>query len=245
MGVRRAVDELLHHRAEIARRLAPGGHRILAEGLRAVSAAPPADQLARAVDLIEELINYYLPDGDPLAEAFLLDETEAYAADGTATRTALGELLADIDLHGALPEPPPPPPPPPESRAGQGGGFGRLGEDLDLVNAVRRDLLAAPAYTPADLRAAGADPDAPGLIRLRRAGGRVQLPVFQFDERRRPRPVVVTVNQLLAAESDPWGVASWWLDQNSWLAGVPAELLGRIPDDEIVAVARVDVQEDA
>ncbi|MCK9925945.1 hypothetical protein MXD62_02005 [Frankia sp. Mgl5] len=239
MSVRRAIDELLRDRAELARRLAPGGAELLAAGLRGIAAARRTeDQLALTVDLIGDLVPY-LPADDPLVVAFMIDDTEAYAGAPTAA-AALRRLIADIDARGTLPAPGPAP----EVGPGPGAAdrFGSLGEDLELVNAVRRDLLAAPARTAGELRETGGDPDAPGLIRLRRAGGMIQLPAFQFDERLRPRPVVVTVNRLLEAEADPWGVASWWLDRNSWLGGAPADLVGRVPDGDIIAAARVDLE---
>ncbi len=45
-------------------------------------------------------------------------------------------------------------------------------------------------------------------------------PAFQFDrDRGRVDPVVAEINQLLAADDDPWGVASWWLSTNDRLGG--------------------------
>lgn len=87
------------------------------------------------------------------------------------------------------------------------------------------------------LRRRGVDPDVPDLIRLDRADGSYAVPVFQFDEHGAPIPVVLRVNQVLGARDDPWGVADWWLSANVWLRESPSELIGRTPDDLLMAAA--------
>ncbi|MFI7234689.1 hypothetical protein [Streptomyces cyaneofuscatus] len=82
------------------------------------------------------------------------------------------------------------------------------------------------------------DPWQPHLIRLTDAEGGVRLPTFQFGPDRAPLPVVLTINEELRADTDPWGVADWWFGRNHWLVTSPAQALGRIPDDELINVAR-------
>lgn len=106
-------------------------------------------------------------------------------------------------------------------------------------------LLAAPALTEDDLRDNfGVEATDPELIRLRRRDGTERLPAFQFDGTGRPRPVVITVNRMLGAAEDPWGVADWWLGPNPWLAAAPATLLGTGLDGQLLAAASVVGEED-
>ncbi|MEU6844296.1 DUF3168 domain-containing protein [Streptomyces sp. NPDC046716] len=84
----------------------------------------------------------------------------------------------------------------------------------------------------------GQDPWHRHLIRLTDATGEVRLPTFQFGPDGTPLPVVLSINEELRADVDPWGVADWWLGRNHWLDTPPARALGRVPDDELIAVAR-------
>ncbi|WP_353946639.1 hypothetical protein ABII15_36840 [Streptomyces sp. HUAS MG91] len=84
----------------------------------------------------------------------------------------------------------------------------------------------------------GQDPWHRHLIRLTDASGEVRLPNFQFGPDGTPLPVVLSINEELRADVDPWGVADWWLGRNHWLDTPPARALGRVPDDELIAVAR-------
>ncbi|MFH9727376.1 hypothetical protein ACH4M4_31055 [Streptomyces sp. NPDC017254] len=107
---------------------------------------------------------------------------------------------------------------------------------------VRARLLAAPSLADADIEAAPGDP---GLIRLRHPELGYRYPLFQFAEgTARPLPVVSRINRLLMAGRDPWGAAGWWLGGNRWLGGVPAELLGSVPDEELTRAARELVEGD-
>ncbi|MBZ3901909.1 DUF3168 domain-containing protein [Streptomyces griseiscabiei] len=129
--------------------------------------------------------------------------------------------------------------------AGDGGAGGTGGETGGGTAGTRwasaRDrLLAEPALTAGELAEHfGSRPDQPDLIRLPAAGGPARLPAFQFDADGHPRPVVLTVNALLGAAADPWGVADWWLGPNPWLDAAPATLLGAGLDDQLLAAARV------
>ena len=63
-------------------------------------------------------------------------------------------------------------------------------------------------------------------------------PAFQFDVRRRSVfAEVETVNRMLNAADDPWGVASWWIGQHDRLDVRPMDLVGHGRVDDLVAVA--------
>ena len=113
---------------------------------------------------------------------------------------------------------------------------------LPIADSPRERILHAPRTSAFVLRARGADPELSGLIRLHREDGGMDLPDFQFDERDRPRDVVMSVNRLLDAEHDPWGVADWWLSGNAWLGDSPAALLGSVDDDDLLAAAAAAVE---
>jgi hypothetical protein len=98
-------------------------------------------------------------------------------------------------------------------------------------------LLASPALALDQVRAAGQDPYAPGLIRLERPDGGEQWPAFQFSPDGSTWAVVQSVNRILDAEDDPWGVADWWLGQNHLAGGVPAELIGQVADQLLIDLA--------
>ncbi|ARZ72453.1 hypothetical protein SMD11_6877 [Streptomyces albireticuli] len=107
---------------------------------------------------------------------------------------------------------------------------------------VHARLLAAPALPAADVAAA---PGEPGLIRLRHPALGDRYPRFQFAAgTTRPLAVVSRINRLLMADRDPWGAADWWLGGNRWLGGVPADLLGSVPDEELARAARELVEGD-
>lgn len=73
------------------------------------------------------------------------------------------------------------------------------------------------------------------MLVLNREGDRV-APVFQFDHHRRLLTFAAEVNELLGADDDPWGVASWWLTPHAALHGIPADEL-RIGAQELVLAA--------
>ncbi|MEV0449890.1 hypothetical protein [Streptomyces sp. NPDC050600] len=110
------------------------------------------------------------------------------------------------------------------------------------LDPVRARLLAAPSRPAADIGAATGDP---GLIRLRHPELGDRYPLFQFEAGTdRPLPVVGVINRLLMADRDPWGAAGWWLGGNRWLGGVPADLLGAVPDAQLALAARELVEGD-
>jgi hypothetical protein len=68
-------------------------------------------------------------------------------------------------------------------------------------------------------------------------------PEFQFDLARRCiHETVCTINQLLDAKNDPWGVASWWTTPSERLRHrAPKELLGTEEESVLVHVARAEL----
>lgn len=68
-------------------------------------------------------------------------------------------------------------------------------------------------------------------------------PAFQFDPLRRDVfPEVRTVNELLGAANDPWGVASWWVSVNARIDTAPLELVGADRSEDLLAVATAAVE---
>lgn len=98
-------------------------------------------------------------------------------------------------------------------------------------------LLAGNSFSKAEIRQFGQNPEDPDLIRLDREDGEHQWPAFQFDHTGQPWHLVRQVNRILDVADDPWGVADWWLGGNIWLRGVPADLIGRIDDQDLIATA--------
>lgn len=127
-------------------------------------------------------------------------------------------------------------------RAGLSLDDDAAGDDVpsvaEILRIVTERLIAAPALSEQQVREHGTDPADPGLIRLTRPDGDHQWPAFQFRPGDGPHPVVRAVNTLLHAARDPVGVADWWLSRNSWLDGQPSELLGRVPDGDLLGAAR-------
>ncbi|MEU3413213.1 hypothetical protein ABZ760_18440 [Streptomyces sp. NPDC006658] len=227
---------LENHWTTVAGGLDAKGNRQLSEALaelRAETVAGNPAAVARTIRRLKRTLSA-LPSDHPVAEAL----------GGHRYAGAVHELprLATIDaVIGVLGTPPPSP-----------------GE---LLRAARRRLLAAPALTEAEhaaLAGAGtAPPDGtgtpaptapepapppggpdPALIRLRDPDDGVRYPRFQFRTgTAEPLPVVRRINVLLCADRDPWGAADWWLGGNRWLGGVPAELLGVVPDDALERAA--------
>lgn len=119
-------------------------------------------------------------------------------------------------------------------------------EPEELTRSAHDRLLAEPALSADEytrLLTGGQEPT--GLIRLADPGGGTRYPRFQFRPgTAEPLPVVRRINELLQADLDPWGAAGWWLAANVWLRGVPAELLGTLPDEELIGAAAELVEAD-
>ena len=129
----------------------------------------------------------------------------------------------------------------PRDAPGESGGDDETPEDI-LAEVTGR-LLSAPALTEEEVRRRGADPADPGLIRLDRPDGGQQWPRFQFAADGGPPPVVRIVNTMLGADTDPLGVADWWLGANAWLDGRPGDLIGEVPDELLLRAARAVAEE--
>ncbi|MET7510299.1 hypothetical protein [Streptomyces albidoflavus] len=106
-----------------------------------------------------------------------------------------------------------------------------------VLTAVRERLLAAPSVPEDELRGEGW-----GLIRLSGEGG-PRVPRFQFASDGAVRAVVLDVNRLLEAETDPWGAADWWLSPHAWLGSPPADLLGTPAEAQLPDLARLLTEE--
>jgi hypothetical protein len=113
----------------------------------------------------------------------------------------------------------------------------------DILAEVTGRLLRVPALTEDEVRLRGADPADPGLLRLDRPDGGQQWPSFQFARDGGPLRVVRTVNTMLGAETDPLGVADWWLGANPWLDGRPSDLIGDVSDELLLRAARAVTEE--
>jgi len=117
--------------------------------------------------------------------------------------------------------------------------------DAPSPEEIERDamtrLAAAPALSLGDLRSRGGDPGQQHLIRLDGRDG-PRFPLFQFDAAGRPYRLVLSINALLDADADPWGVADWWLGRHAWLGRTPAESIGQVADDVLLATALAMVE---
>ncbi|WP_329049322.1 hypothetical protein OG873_07755 [Streptomyces violaceus] len=100
-----------------------------------------------------------------------------------------------------------------------------------VLGPVRERLLSAPSTPWSE----GADPR---LIALSGTDGRRRLPLFQFEAGAMPWRIVLEVNSVLRAATDPWGAADWWLSRTTWWDGTCAALLGRGRDAELLGAAR-------
>ncbi|GHG98076.1 hypothetical protein [Streptomyces rubradiris] len=248
---------LEHHWTTVTTGLDADDHRELSDALRelreqTVTGNPAA--AARTVRRIKRTLSA-LPPGHPVAEAL---GGHRYAA-GPRELPRLATIDAVIGVLGT-----PPPDPAELLRAARrrllaapalteaehtalaGAEDGTPAGAEDGTPAGTEDATAgAGHHGPAVRDDAGSapppgGPDAPaaGLIRLRDPDDGFRYPRFQFKPgTAEPLPVVRRINVLLCADRDPWGAADWWLGGNRWLGGVPAELLGVVPDDALERAA--------
>jgi len=210
MAVEDAIRALREHWADVLSRLdAARGHE-----LRVLVTQIGGEGHVRAVTRMAELFVEELPPGHPVRRA--LSKGYLYATADTDWLTLRAELLA---AAGSAPA-------------------GTAEPHDPILDDVRARLLRAPALSEDEVRRRGADPSDPGLIRLDRPDGGRQWPSFQFAPGGGPLPVVRTINTMLGAETDPLGVADWWLAGNAWLHALPSDLIGDVPDKLLVRAAR-------
>ncbi|MER7764036.1 hypothetical protein [Streptomyces sp. NPDC097619] len=228
----RLIALLAAHGPLLRESLGPAEREELAGLLRElVAAAEPAPEGASASDpaaawsAVRRLVRLLrvLPEEHPVALALrgtvrLAGGTSVTAPDPAAVRSLLAALHGGPDLEAAGAGSPADPDP------------------------ARARLLTAPSLAADRVPGTPADN---GLIRLRDPERGYRYPLFQFAAGTvRPLPVVSRINRLLLADRDPWGAADWWLGGNRWLHGVPAELLGSVPDEELDRAARELVEGD-
>jgi hypothetical protein len=234
MAAEDVFRSLSSHWAETVAYLTAEDLKLVGETARLTAAAAAAagtgdTRDARAAMLKLTTVLYdRLPTGHPVSIAIssgvMFAESASFASQIPAVAAALGAIAALS----------------PAPRADEGGGRPQATVPGDSDEAVDR-LLAAPALTGQQVRDGGADPTEPGLIRLAGPDGRPQIPAFQFSRAGEPIAVVLTINRLLDAEDDPFGVADWWLGRNAWLDAVPAELIGQVDDALLVRAARAEL----
>ncbi|QES47243.1 hypothetical protein DEJ50_04755 [Streptomyces venezuelae] len=194
--------------------LDPADREELAVLLRGLASAADSQAVQAALRRLRRLLRA-LPDEHPVTLA--LRDGVRFAGSTDAADAPGVDRLPVLALLAALDGPPEPDP-------------------------LRARLLAAPSLAAAEV---AAGPGEPGLIRLRHPELGDRYPRFQFATgTARPLAVVGRINRLLMADRDPWGAADWWLGRNRWLHGVPAELLGSVPDEELTRAARELVEGD-
>ena len=224
------ISVLAEHWADTLRYLEPGDAQRIAASIRRIEASQDDGLAAQAAAAdLTGLLVARLPSGHPVRDV-IAARTRLVSAPPDWPRIAIA-LRGLPDLDAGSPD---------LSRAPGGtpaGPPGGTGQDADAW------VLAAPALTAQQVREHGGNPDDDDLIRLSPAGGREQLPAFQFGLDGQPIPVVITINRLLDAAADPWGVADWWLGRNAWLNGIPADLLGQVDDALLVLAARAEFPE--
>jgi hypothetical protein len=224
VGAHEFVGALVEHWPDVLRLTPTEGLPLLTTRVITAREAAINGRLSTfaAVDDLMYLLRDWLPDEHPVLMAMAQPGYVTVASDDMS-RLA-GHLAAlPVPVPIALPETPPSAPPPKAGREGQ---------------EIHHRLLSAPCYTEDQVRQLGVRPDRDDLISLPVTDGESRLPVFQFGDDGQPIPIVTEVNRLLDAADDPWGVADWWLSENVWLRGVPAELRGRVADVYLLQAAR-------
>jgi hypothetical protein len=229
VAVEDALMALREHLDDVLAQLDPVAAADLRQLIRQLSLSVTLGQPAReaVVGQMVDLLVQGLPARHPVRRALV-------RGDLLAPPVLDWDVLAAGLLEQVAADPPAPP-------GGTGPGPASPDEPLSaagILRVVTERLLAAPALSESQVRDRGTNPADPALIRLTRPDGGHQWPAFQFMPGNGPHPVVRAINTMLHAARDPVGVADWWLSRNSWLAGRPSELLGRIPDGDLLGAAR-------
>ncbi|MFJ1546093.1 hypothetical protein [Streptomyces sp. NPDC088246] len=216
----RSTERLLaligEHRDSIREELDDEEYALLLTRLEALATSAADDDKAvrRALQGVR-LALLPLPFDHPV-RVFALDAVRLVATPpGPATVPGARDLLAWLTAPAPEPEPAHP----------TASGRGHL-------------LLGAPALSAEEARTRCGGPPPPELIRVPDPQDGERYPEFQFaEDNGTPRNAVLEVNRLLLAAVDPWGAGAWWLSENTWLGGIPASLLGRLPDHRLVGAA--------
>lgn len=227
MAVGDVFDTLAAHWADTAPYLTAEDIGLIREAARLTRAAAEGTGDEREADTavlrLTLLLPARLPAGHPVNAA--IANATRLAGPGSGMGRVAASLSTIVTLLAApqgLPGDGPPPP------------------DAAGADETTEYLLAARTLTSQQARDLGIDPGMPGLIRLAPPDGRQRIPAFQFDRAGHPIPVVLTINRLLDADDDPFGVADWWLGRNAWLGDVPADLIGSVEDALLIRAARAE-----
>ncbi|HMD94660.1 MAG TPA: hypothetical protein VKG80_18680 [Trebonia sp.] len=234
MTVEDAMAALAGHWDDVISQLDAARGQELRELVAEVGGAGHTDAVTR----IAALLARELPPGHPVRRA--LSRGRLYAST-PADWPALREDLLVAAGVAAAETPAPGRDDGHDDSPGEPADGGETPEDI-LAEVTDR-LLRAPALTEDEVRLRGADPADPGIIRLDRPDGGQQWPSFQFGQDSGPLPLVRAVNTMLGAETDPLGVADWWLGVNAWLDGRPSDLIGDVPDELLLRAARAVAEE--
>lgn len=228
MAVADVFDTLTAHWADTVRYLTAEDIGLIREAARLTRAAAEGTGDEReantAVLRLTLLLPGRLPAAHPVNAAIANATRLAGPGSGMGrVATSLGAIVTLLAAAQVIPGDGPPPP-----------------DAADEADETVEYLLAAQTLTSQQARDLGVDPGIPGLIRLVPPDGRQRLPAFQFDQAGHPIPVVMTINRLLDADDDPFGVADWWLGRNAWLGDVPADLIGSVEDALLIRAARAE-----
>jgi hypothetical protein len=226
MSLPEAVTELAARWDEVAAPLDAAQRADLSRLAGALITATTDARRRTASMALMDLVTPVLPAEHPVRRALATDRDRLKISAGWAPATAslaarmasTGELSLSIPLASNSPS--------------------------QVREAAAAWVLAEPAVSPDQVRGWGTDPDSAALIRLSHPRGEVQLPAFQFAADGLPHPVVITINLMLGAAEDPWGVADWWLGRNAWLGVAPVEVIGHAEDKILIDAARAAVAED-
>lgn len=225
-----AIKALAEHWDETVPYLGQDDLRLIAESVRSIEPEPADPEgIEDAIAHVIRVLAARLPRGHPVRAAMSGGTRLTVAPPELARTTAM--LRALPDLHTELLTG--------ERASDSAATPSRSGGEPD----IEAWLLAAPAVAEQQLRDQGGDPDRNDLIKLVPQTGPMRLPSFQFGVAGQPIPVVATINRLLGADTDPQGVADWWLGTNAWLNAIPAELIGKVKDELLVLAARAELAE--
>ena len=228
-------------------------HLTVADGQRlrallerySVGGATTEDQLD-AIEEMAEMLSLALPDDHPVRRAIADSGIVRSAGTLELDEELIAELRRILDEAAAIPRAAPDGHDRGRAAPGAGQAVPDAGHTGALLPAeIEREatarLAAAPALSAADLRSRGGDPGQQHLIRFDSRDG-PRFPLFQFDSAGRPYPLVLSINALLDADADPWGVADWWLGPHAWLDRPPAESIGEVADHVLLATAQAMVE---